>query len=221
VIPFKAQLEPLRQYGESLDQTLSRLSVLQTFSESLNQLGGVFGDVSRLSLSARQSFVDMAGGMEALASKAQSFAQNYYKRDEIAGLKARELQSVLTGAGVNADAVGSREDFRRLVEATDVSTETGRAQLAALLDVSGAFADVADYLAETGTTLAKAAAQAPTTGPVANLIAPTVTVDNTEQVVAINGVQSSVDRVGGLIAQLVDLVRNNNRAGFSLEVARP
>lgn len=221
VLPFKAQLEPLRQYGESLDQTLSRLSVLQTFSESLNQLGGVFGDVSRLSLSTRQAFVDMSGGLESLATKAQAFAQNYYQRDEIAGLKARELQSVLAGAGVNADQVASRDDFRRLVEATDVSTETGRAQLAALLDVAGAFTDVADYLAETGTTLAKAAAQAPVSGPVANLIAPTVNVDSTEQVVAINGVQSSVDRVGGLLAQLVDLVRTGSRSGFSLEVFKP
>ena len=220
-ITFKSQIEPLRRYGETLTQALSRLSILQSFSEGINQLGGVFSDIASQSIDAREAFIEMAGGMDALSAKALSFAQEYYNRDEVAGLKASELQTVLAGAGVNADSVGSREDFRRLVEATDVSTAAGREQLAVLLNVAGTFADVADYIAETGSTLARVAEQAPTTGPVASLLAPTVTVDSAEQVVAIGRVESSVDRVGGLLGQLVELVRSGNRGGFSFEVARP
>lgn len=220
VITFKAQIEPLRKYGETLEAALSRLSVLQTFSESLNQLGGVFSGVARQSIDARESFIAMAGGMQALSAKALTFAQQYYTREEIAGLRAGEVKTVLAGAGINADSVGSREDFRRLVEATDVSTAAGREQLAVLLNVAGSFAEVADYIAQSGSTLARVAAQAPTSGPVASLLAPAA-VDNTEQVGAINNVGTAVDRVGGLLGQLIELVRNGNRGGFSLEVARP
>jgi hypothetical protein len=113
----------------------------------------------------------MAGGMEALSQQAQSYAQNYYSRDEIAGLKAREVSAALQATGIDAGGLRSRADFRTLVDGTDVSTTAGRQQLAALLAVGDEFAQIADYLAEAGGTLASTAALAPQSGTLAELFA--------------------------------------------------
>ncbi|MCU7371509.1 phage tail length tape measure family protein [Paucibacter sp. O1-1] len=157
---YVTQLAPLQKAGESLSATLQRLSTLQVFSNSLGLLGGVFSRLATSSVSAREQLIDLAGGMDALSQQALGFAQNYYNRDEIAGLKARELQTAFSAAGIAADP-GSREQFRALVEAQDPNTDAGRKQLAALLALQGSFATVADYLSETGQTLSQAAAQAP------------------------------------------------------------
>lgn len=159
---YAAQLAPLQKTGETLADTLQRLSTLQVFSNSLNVLGGVFSRVAGSSVDAREQLIALAGGMDALSQQALSFAQNYYSRDEIAGLKAKDVQAALASAGVTTD-VSSREQFRALVEGLDPNSSTGREQLAALLQLQGSFATVADYLTESGLTLSQAAAQAPAT----------------------------------------------------------
>lgn len=157
---YAAQLAPLQRYGETMAATLERLSTLQTFSNGLGALGGVFSRLAATSVTAREHLIDLAGGMDALGQQALGFAQNYYNRDEIAGLKAREVQAALGQAGVTPE-VNSREQFRALVESLDPNSTTGREQLAALLALQGSFATVSDYLAETGLTLSQAAALAP------------------------------------------------------------
>ncbi|KQY83649.1 phage tail length tape measure family protein [Pelomonas sp. Root1444] len=157
---YAAQLAPLQRYGETMAATLERLSTLQTFTNGLGALGGVFSRLAATSVTAREHLIDLAGGMDALGQQALGFAQNYYNRDEIAGLKAREVQAALGQAGVTPE-VNSREQFRALVESLDPNSTTGREQLAALLALQGSFATVSDYLAETGLTLSQAAALAP------------------------------------------------------------
>ena len=159
---YAAQLAPLQKAGETLSATLQRLSTLQVFSGSLNQLGGVFSRLASSSVSAREQMISLAGGMDALSQQALSFAQNYYNRDEIAGLKAREVQSGLQQAGITVD-LSSKEQFRALVESLNPTTVEGQKQLAVLLQLQGSFATVADYLTENGLSLSQAAAQAPVT----------------------------------------------------------
>lgn len=157
---YVTQLAPLQKVGETISATLQRLSALQVFSNSLSLLGGVFARVASSSFDAREQLIGLAGGMDALSQQALGFAQNYYSREEIAGLKAKELQAAFSSAGIAADP-SSREQFRALVESQDPNTDAGRKQLAALLALQGSFASVADYLGETGQTLSQAAAQAP------------------------------------------------------------
>lgn len=165
---YQDQLKPLQHLGETLTQTAQRLVALQGFSTALNAMGGVFERLANSSIDAREQIIAMAGGMDVLGQQTLSFAQNYYSRDEIAGLKAGEIQSVLRAVGITDD-IGSRTDFRALVDRTDVSTESGRLQLLQLLAIGDDFAQVADYLAEAGGTLASAAALAPQTGALAAL----------------------------------------------------
>jgi phage-related minor tail protein len=166
---YKTQIAAFQKTGESLTQTLQRLTGLQTFSATLNALGGVFERVAKSSVSAREELIQMAGGMDALGQQTLSYTQNYYSRDEIAGLKAREVNAALGSVGVNAGNLSTRDQFRQLVDSTDVSTTAGRQQLAQLLAVGDEFAQIADYLAEAGGTLSSASALAPSTGALAEL----------------------------------------------------
>lgn len=198
---FSAQLQPLRRVGETLSEVANRVAELTIFSRGINELGGVFNRVANLSISAREQLIGFAGGMEALNSQALNFAQLYYSRDEIAGVKAREVQGVLSAAGISQD-VATREQFRALVEAADVSTAAGREQLAQLLRIAGDFATVADYLAETGGTLASAASLAPSTGALAEVFSQPAQA----QVEAINGVAAGVAAVNNSIQRLIEVV---------------
>lgn len=198
---YAAQLKPLQRAGESLSTTLQRLGVLEVFARTINELGGVFTRVAALGADARQELIAMAGGMETLQQQAMGFVQNYYSREEIAGLKAREMQTALDGAGLSND-INSRADFRALVEGTDVSTTQGRQQLATLLGLQGTFTSVADYLGETGLTLDQAAAAAPTVGLFASLF------KGDEQVTAINQVSTNVQGVEAAVRELIDIVRS-------------
>lgn len=199
---FSAQLEPLRRTGETLSQVAARVAELQIFTRGLSDLGGVFGRVAGLSIDAREQLIAFAGGMEALRSQALSFVQQYYSREEIAGIKAREVQAVLAAAGITQD-ISTRDQFRGVVDGTDVSTEAGRQRLAQLLAIGGDFAQVADYLAEVGGSLASAASQAPATGALAELFSQPAQA----QVDAINSVKAGVHMTNALLEQVIEAVR--------------
>lgn len=196
---YGASLAPLQRAGETLAQTMERLATLQTFSAELAKLGGVFGRVAALGVDAREAIINLAGGMDALRSKATAFAQDYYSRDEIAGIRAREVQANLAAVGITQD-VASKAEYRALVEATDVSTEQGQRQLVALLDAAPVFSEIADYLAELGSgSLASTASQAPAQGTVAGLFAQ----GDTAQVNAINAVRDSIDTMADRLVQAI------------------
>ena len=206
---YSGVLIPFQKAGEQLSTTLSRLGTLQVFSDDLNQLGGVFSRVAGLSVDLRESFIDMVGGMDTLAQQALGFAQNYYSREEIAGLKANELQKALEGAGISGVGdIKSKDDFRRLVDSTDVSTESGRSQLAALLSVSSAFVDVAEYMAETGTSLSQVSSQAPTTGAIANIINPLEA-----QTLATNLLTQGMDSLTSKVVELIEAIKSPGAGG--------
>lgn len=207
---FSTQLEPLRRTGETLSQVAARVAELQVFTRGINELGGVFGRVAGLSIDAREQLILLAGGMEQLSQQALGFVQQYYSREEIAGLKAREIQTVLSAAGITQD-VNTRDQFRSLVDNTDVSSAAGRERLAQLLAISGDFASVADYLAETGGTLSGAAAFAPDSGVLADLFAQ----PQQAQVDAINTVAAGVNTVNDSINRLIDAVQSARNAVFT------
>lgn len=204
---YAQQLTPFKRAGETISQTLQRLGVLQAFSKTINDLGGVFSRVARLGIDARESIIQMAGGIEAFADKATSFAQNFYGRDEIAGLKARDIQQQLAGIGIT-ESVNTRDEFRRLVEGTDLSSADGQRRLVELLNIAGPFAEVADYLAETGKSLSEAARAAPES----SILAPLFADSSNAQVQAINAVGDGIGNVVNRLDQLLALVRAGGSA---------
>lgn len=190
----------LEQFSALLDSVVQFQTGLKNMQTAVSQLGGVFGRVAGLGGDALKQLVDLAGGLEQLGQQAQGYVQNYYSRDEIAGLKAREIKDALSAVGITTDITGSdpRAQFRALLDGVDVGSEAGRKQFAALLGVSGAFTDVADYLSETGGTLSGTAAGAPALGALGNLFASGAT----QQVTATNEVRDAVREVRDAVRTL-------------------
>lgn len=158
---FRGVLTPFVRAGETLVDTMARLAALESFSASLNEFGGIFSTIAGLSIDAREQLIGFAGGIEAFIAKTQNFVDQYYTQSEKAGLQAGQLLDAFKAIGIDASTLGSREDFRALVESQNVNTEEGRKTFAALLDLGPIFAGVADYLKENNQTLADAAAAAP------------------------------------------------------------
>ena len=158
---FAAALAPLMKAGETASEALKRLAGLQAFTESINAFGGIFSRIAGSSIAAREHLVGLAGGIEQLMAKAGAFVRDFYTSSEQAGLQARSVSEALTSIGLDGSGLGNRADFRALVESLDVSTEQGRTQLNALLDLAPQFAQLADYLQQQQLTLEEAVAAAP------------------------------------------------------------
>lgn len=201
---FTTALQPFKNAGEEVTATLQRLAGVQQFSRTLNEMGGIFSRVAVLGFDARQSLFDMAGGIQAFGQQAQAFVSNYYSRDEIAGVKARDVQSVLGSVGITQD-VNTRDQFRALVEGANVGTDQGRQQLATLLGLQGDFAQVADYLVSTSRTLTDAAALAPQSAILQSLMD---TSGQTAQIDAIHSVGAGVGMVVDAVRELIEVVRS-------------
>jgi hypothetical protein len=200
---YAPALKQFQKVGESVGDTLQRLAGLQTFSDTMADLGGVFQRMAGLSVDAREGFIAMAGGMDALGQKAMAFVQEYYNRDEIAGIKAAEIKQALEAVGITQD-VNSRDDFRKLVDGLDVNTRRGQEQLAALLDMASGFTQVADYIAEIGGTLSGVAGQSPSTGAAAALFGPGG--QGEQQITAINNVSYWTELVYNAVKELTGVV---------------
>ncbi len=143
---YEGTLEPFKKAGESVEQTISRLSALQAFSADLSTFGGVFSRLANLSISAKEELIGFAGGMQSLIEKTRGFVANYYSEAEQQGLVARQLSKQFADLGIDVSTLRSRADLRSLIEAQKGDTTESRRQLADLLAISGSFAGVAKYL---------------------------------------------------------------------------
>lgn len=200
-----------RRGTETAAEALQRLTGLEIFAQGINDLGNVFSRVAGLSFDAREELLNLAGGLDAFNAKALNFVQNFYNRDEIAGLKARDLQQQLAELGIT-DIPNSRDEFRAIVERTDVTTAAGREQLVALLDLAGPAAEVLGFLEEAGKTLAEAAAAAPESAVLGDALLR----GSDAQLNAINRVGDGIDAVVSRIGDLINAVRDPNTSLLSV-----
>jgi hypothetical protein len=198
-------LEPFRQAGETLTQTLERLANLAGASAQINEFGGVFSRIAALSVSAKEELAAFAGGMDALIAKIQGFVSGYYSEAEQFGITARQVSEVFTDLGIDPTSITSRADFRSLVESRDVSTTEGREQLNALLDLAGTFGALADYLAKSGGTLATLSDLAPQTEILGALVADSVEQTDlaTQTVEGVDRLNDSVTSIGDQITEAI------------------
>lgn len=199
----------LEQLAQAAQQIAAVQTALTQVGDLMAPLGGVFGRVAMLSGDATLQLAGFAGGMDALISKTKSYVEAYYSEAEKAGIQAVAIRTALEQAGLSTD-IGSRDALRALVDTRDVATEEGRRQLAALLDVAGSFASLADYLGKTGQTLSSLADTAP---QVALLDQATQQAD---RLVAVN---DSVMTIGEQITTAVASAQASAEAGFAAVAA--
>ena len=157
-------IDEFARLGESASQTFSRLNQEVAATDAILLAMGknaaeAFGGVGLASIAARENLIDLAGGLDQLANKTQSFYANFYTSEEQLTLAAKQAQGVLDAgfAELNLALPSTREAFRALVESQDLSSEAGRKLFNSLLDLQDEFDTVADGADATAASMQAAA----------------------------------------------------------------
>lgn len=110
--------------------------------EALRTLAGALPlkSLKDLSFDAADGLINLAGGIEALNQKISGYYENFYTQDERNAQTLGNVSAALQSVGLATPK--TREAFRALVEAQDLSTESGRKAYATLMNVADAFASV-------------------------------------------------------------------------------
>ena len=133
----KSQLQALT--GDvSFEQLAGVVQNILVTKDALKSLGDVLPQLANLSDSAVEGLLKAFNGIDGLKTAASSYYENFYTDAEKSAQATAALTKELASFGLSVP--GTREAYRALVEAQDLSTESGRAAYAELLKLSPAFA---------------------------------------------------------------------------------
>lgn len=138
--------------GEAASTTLQRLATeFQAVNAVFDMLGvqaaTAFGAVGIASLDARKRLLELAGGVDALASQTSFFAQNFLSAAEQIEPAQKALAEQMAALGYAG--VDTADEFKaavlNLATSGALATEAGAKQYAALLALAPVFKQVTDY----------------------------------------------------------------------------
>jgi phage-related minor tail protein len=138
----------LQRQGETASAALVRLATsLGGVNDVLKMLGQTALQISLTGASAASSLVDAFGGIDAYAASASQYLESYYTDAERTTIAQKNLSDALAQYGLRLPA--STQQYRALVEAQNLSTDSGRKAYAMLLQLAPAFAGVTGQLEQT------------------------------------------------------------------------
>ena len=127
--------------GERAIDTLERLATsIVTANTWFKRLGLTLYETSEAGAAAASDRIDAAGGKEAFAANAASYYSNFYTSNQRRIAQAREVQDVFDELGIEMPRTAA--GFRHIVEEQRALGPAGDKASAALMGVSGAFAEV-------------------------------------------------------------------------------
>lgn len=140
-------LASLKVAGEESGTTLARLAdVVRTADAAVAIFGRTgeqaFGSLSESSIAARDAFVKLNGGVDALKASTEYFAQNFLTDTERLAPVAEELHKQMSALGYGS--VTTVEGFKNLVKGLDLTNSSQAGLYAELLKLAPAFKAVAD-----------------------------------------------------------------------------
>lgn len=142
------QFEDPLQQAQAVNQALAGMldGISNTFKqldgldEQFGVLGGAFGQLADMSSDARNSLVQAVGGMDQFQKQTASYVANFYTDGEKTALTLDAVGRELGKVGLTLPT--TRDGFRDLVDAQDLSSEAGRKAYATLMGTADAFASV-------------------------------------------------------------------------------
>lgn len=144
--------QTLVRAGETSAQALDRLATsLQVTNAAFDTLGTTLFDASLQGGSFASQLIDLFGGVDQFNQATTSYFQNFYSEAERTETATRQLSEALGQLGISLPE--SRDAYRQLVESQDLTTESGRATYAALIQLSGAFATLNPEVQDTVTAV--------------------------------------------------------------------
>lgn len=127
--------------GETASEALVRLAAgLQSVNAIFSGLGETLFESSIAGADAASQLISAFGGVDQFNAAASTYFQNFYTEQERVDAATRRLTGAFSDLGLTLPS--TREEFRKLVDSQDLTTEAGRNTYAALLQLSGAFAEL-------------------------------------------------------------------------------
>lgn len=130
--------------GEGVTKLVGEISNLIAAVEGVNSsfdlMGVSLDTASTKSGEYQTSLVESSGGMEAFTNNMTSYYENFYSESERSAKAMESLTETFAEAGIEIPA--TREEYRKLVEAAVAGGDATKDQLATLLKLSGAFAQL-------------------------------------------------------------------------------
>ncbi|MEG3089496.1 hypothetical protein [Sphingomonas sp. PB4P5] len=135
-------IERFQKVGEGLFETLVRVaSTVEAVGASLDLLGN---SAQGMSIDVKMGLADQFDSVADLTSAAEAYFQAYYSAGEQAAAKTAQMAKVFDSLGFAMPT--TLEAFRHLVEAQDLTTASGQAAYATLLQLAPAFADLTESM---------------------------------------------------------------------------
>jgi hypothetical protein len=137
-----AGLEQYQKAGEGLFETLMRLAKdYLTIDAALKSIGMTFGSVGTASIAARESLIDLAGGLDAFVSQVSFFYDHFLTSAQKVAFEQQQVDAAFAAMGVAAPTTIA--GFTQLVQGLDLSTDAGQAMFEQLMQIAPAFYDIA------------------------------------------------------------------------------
>lgn len=135
-----------QQIGEGLFDTLLRVTKEQAiFNDAIEAMGMSLSDLSNtMQIEVAQGIIAIIGSAERFADLTQQFFSEFYSDSEQFAMLTDSITEALAGLGLGM--FDSREAFREMMEGLDLTTESGRAMFAALLELVPAMDEYFDSL---------------------------------------------------------------------------
>lgn len=132
-------LDQFTKAGETASATLQRIATdYATLDGVLTASGMTFKTVGLESVAARESLIDLVGGVEKFATSAGFFQQNFLSEAERLAPVQKQVAEEMAKLGLAS--VETRDQFKDVVLGLDLTTEKGATTYAALMRVQEAFA---------------------------------------------------------------------------------
>jgi hypothetical protein len=131
---FGDMLGGLQAEGETLLDTLNRVAGNMAAVESITKSLGInYGLTGKAAAEAATNIVNLAGGIDQLSALSTQYYQSFYSETERQLMLQQQLAEQF--AAINTTMPTTREGFRALVDAIDLTTAAGQAQFAALMQL--------------------------------------------------------------------------------------
>jgi len=129
-------LEDLIATGETATEALTRLSTaLTTVNGAFDTLGYSLRYAGLAGAAVSSALQDLLGGADGFTSAVSTYWGTFYSEAEQQAILTRQAATALTA--YNAALPRSRDEYRALIDAQDLTTEAGRALWAALVGMAG------------------------------------------------------------------------------------
>jgi hypothetical protein len=144
-------------FGYSFAELAQRIASFETFNGTLDTLNIAVLGLSPHSMELANSLIAAAGGMEAFQTATNTYYDNFFSESE----KADDALSAITKqfAAMGVALPGTRDAYRGMVEALDMTTASGQSMFMTLTSLAGNAAQAYSILEQRADAAAAAAAE--------------------------------------------------------------